>query len=681
MYLLTVAPIGRGLPMDSLTYLSKTSLTPGALINVPLQKRTIPALVLTSVSAREAKADIKNAEFKLKQADNTTPIMELSPAFVEASAVMAERAACSLGAAIQALFPTLLLQEGIELARNPEITEADNELSPEEKTTPALPAIIQAESADRISTYKRVIRETFARGESIAYVLPTIQDIHRAEEAIARGIEDYTITLHSDLTKKQLRTKLEKVAHAEHPLLIITTPQFLATPTPKLAHIIMERESAAAYTMTHSPHLDLRHFVEAYARALNIPLLVGDLFLRIETLARAEIGELESFTRPKSRYASTGENHLVDLRTSGEQPAAHRVAFFSRELVALIKDARRRGASSFVFCVRRGIAPMTVCGDCGTVVHCETCEAPMVLHRKSGEPTPAAEVRGEPQDMSEEELSALGETLPGDIDAPAPSIKPTENIFMCHRCGTRTTPKHKCTSCGSWRMTTLGLGIAQAEEILRARFPDAPILRIDTDATPTTKAVLETARVFAETPGAILLGTEMAIPYLPAQIGVSAVLSVNSLLTAPDYRMNEHVFRLLLVLREKARDHFLIQTRDPLPIFNLAITGSLSEFIREEIDLRKELNFPPVTTLIKLTGDAKTVGVKNTLESIGQEAMNIVPGLLVAPVQSIRVGKRTVASMLLVLPVATWPNPDLRNFLMNLPRGITVQVDPKSIIN
>lgn len=696
MYLLTVAPIGRGLPMDSLSYLAKSAPPVGSLLNVPLQRRTIPALVLSVIPARDVKADIKNADFTLRRPEQLEPSMHFEGAFIAAAEAAALRAACSLGSAIQTLFPTTLLKEPGEakteekkIEPTEEAEEAAEKIEINAPLTPPIPSILQAESSDRISTYKRIIRETFARGKSLAYVLPTIQDIARAQEEIGRGIEDYTFVLHSDLTKKQLRDRITAITNSDHSILVITTPQFLAVPFKNCAQIILERESAAAYTMTHRPFLDLRHFVEAYARAKNVPLLIGDLFLRIETLSRTERGELELFARPKSRYAALAQNHLVDMRTSGEQPSAGRVAFFSRELTSLVKDGRRRSASTFIFCVRRGIAPMTVCGDCGTLVHCESCDAPLVLHRKAGGTQNSTMVKSvditqemsPAPEMSPEEVSAMSETLPGDIDMPVPSARPAENIFMCHRCGTQAEPKHKCTSCGSWRMTPLGLGIAQAEEILRARFPDAPIIRLDADVAHSQKEILARAKAFAETPGAIMLGTEMAIPYLPRQVGVVGVLSVNSLLTAPDFRMNEHVFRLLLVLRERARDHFIIQTRDPLPVFNQAVSGSLAEFVREEIDLRKELNFPPASMLIKLSASGKGLAVRGQLENACEMVKQVAPEAVCTPPNIFRVGDKTITSSLVVLPHNRWPNPELRDLFMSLSREITVRVDPKNIIS
>ncbi len=701
MFLLTVAPIQRGIPVSELSYIVKTAPPIGALVLVPLRKKEVPAVVLSVVDVRERKAAIKDADFALKKIDDLKVIEIFSPAFIRAAEEVANWSVSTLGATIQALFPSVLLEakEAGAMACDEQQNDATHAV------TPPLPSVLQAEEIERIATYKSHIREVFARNGSVFFILPTVQDIERTDAAIGKGIGTYTYVLHGNLTKKQLRERLQSIKESTHPLLVIATPQFLAVPCKNLQSIILERESASAYTMTHRPFIDLRRFVEAYARERRLPLIIGDLFLRVETLARFDRGELDASSRPKGRYSSVARNHIIDMRASGEQPAAGRIAFFSRELVSLIKDTRKRNATTFILCVRRGVAPMTVCGDCGTVVECEQCHAPLVLHRKSMKkertkeepaalpPTPAEITSSEDQpqpligdesDLTQLESAALGITLPH------PNIATTnkevndeqvENIFICHRCGDKTPPKHKCAHCGGWRLTPLGLGIAQAEEILRSRFPDAPIYRLDTDAVATHKQARERAQEFLHTPGAIMLGTEMALPYLTDPIGLVSVLSVNSLLTIPEFRMTEHVFRLLLVLREKARDHFLVQTRETNPIFSLAAEGNIGEFLRTELELRKELGFPPFTTLIKVSHLGDREEGLNFISSLNLQLAEFGISNVTLPNYVTKQGTKVFLHSLIVMRREAWPHTELRNYLASLPPSISIRVDPKSIVN
>lgn len=696
MFLLTVAPIRRGIPVAELSYICKEAPPVGVVILVPLRKKEVPAIILNVSSVREAKAAIKGADFSLRKIENLKIVNKFSPSFVTAAKNISAWSISSLGSTIQAIFPTSLLSDTPEELPTESIEE---EVIIEEDATVYLPSIIQAEEIERMAIYKSHIREIFARNGSVFFILPTIQDIERVDAAIGKGIGAYTYILHSNLTKKQVKDRLKEIKESNHPILVIATPQFLAVPCKNLQSIILERESASSYTMTHKPFIDMRRFVEAYAKERRIPLLLGDLFLRVETLTRLKRGELDSFTRPKARYSSAAETHLVDMRESGEQPGIGRVAFFSKQLVSLISETRKRGASTFILCVRRGVAPMTVCGDCGTVVECDHCGAPLVLHRKSVKQVDVEDLTEEnlsskenildqnvepPKDDTPifDEDSALSVTLPGIgfKAGPAKNVPQYENVFICHRCGIKSDPKHKCSNCDSWKLTMLGLGIGQAEDILKSRFPEAPIFRIDTDSLKTHKEAKERIEAFLSTPGAIMLGTEMALPYITETVGLVAVLSVNSLLTIPDFRMSEHVFRLLLVLREKAREHFLIQTRESSPIFPLALKGNIGEFLEEELSLRKELNFPPYSIFIKVTYEGNKYKGQEFLSEFNSKLNDLGIPTVNFPDYITRKGNNVLMSALVSLPRKSWPSESLSNYLSSLPPNVSVRVDPKSII-
>jgi primosomal protein N' len=696
MFLLTVAPIRRGIPVAELSYICKEAPPIGAVILVPLRKKDIPAIVLETKPVREAKAAIKGADFSLRKIDKIQILNKFSPSFISAAKEISSWSISTLGATVQAIFPTALLEDG-ELINIKDIENPSD--VKEEDITRYLPSVLQAEEAERMAIYKSHIREIFARGGSIFFILPTIQDIERVDAAIGKGIGSYTFILHSNLTKKQIKDRLKEIAESDHSTLIIATPQFLAVPCKNLQSIILERESASSYTMTHKPFIDLRRFVEAYAKERRIPLLFGDLFLRVETLTRLKKGELDSFTRPKARYSSTAETHLIDMRESGEMPGIGKVAFFSKQLVSLISETRKRGASTFILCVRRGVAPMTVCGDCGTVVECSNCNAPLILHRKSSakpevvikEEMETSQDEGEPESvilkqddntLTLDEDSALGVTLPGiGFQAgPVKNIPEYENVFICHRCGEKSDPKHKCEKCGSWKLTMLGLGIGQAEDILKARFPDSPVFRIDTDSIKKHKEAKERAEAFLSTPGAIMLGTEMALPYITESVGLVAVLSVNSLLTIPDFKMSEHVFRLLLVLREKAREHFLIQARELNPIFPLALKGNIGEFLEEELSLRKELHFPPYSIFIKVTFEGNKYAGQEFLSNFNEKLNDLGIPTVNYPQYITKKGVNVLMSALICLPKKSWPNERLAEYLYSLPPNISVRVEPKSIL-
>lgn len=637
MNIITVAPIKRGIPIDELSYFTKETLPKGALVTVPLRGRSTPALVIRSTLAQESKAEIKKAEFSLKKLERVHATEFFSPAFIDACDETAAFFAASTGAIIQAVFSNVLIA-----SKNIKVPAPQKQRAWRMREQ----FIFQAEELERRATYKSHIREVFARGASCFFILPSVQDIEHTYASLEKGIQEYTFIIHGGLTKKTLEERWKKILEMEHPVLIIGTPFFLAIPRHDIESVILDKESSSTYSTQGRPFVDMRFFVERFTKAINADLILGDLFLRTETLFRKEQGEFEALMRPKSRISSIATQEIIDMRTSGEQPATGRVAVYSATLVDRIKEARMKGAHTFILGVRRGYAPMTVCGDCGTVFPCERCSAPIVLHKKSGE----KDEDGNPK-----------------------------HLFLCHRCGYERDADVTCKHCGGWRMVPLGIGTTQAEEILKKRFPGAPIFRIDRDSIKNHKEAQACIRDFYQSPGAILIGTEMAIPYLTEPVSVVGILSVNSLLTIPDFRMSEKVFRLLLSLREKAQDYFSVQTRDPdVPLFALATAGNIGEFLRTELEARQELGYPPYSTLIKFTYEGKKsdgMAIMKEIETIFGAYHPVVFPSFIARVK----GKYRM-NALLKIPRGGWPNNELLGLIRALPPEVQVRINPESVI-
>lgn len=652
MFIITVAPIRRGIPVDELSYFTKEQVPPGALVRVPLRGASTPALVIRSIPVNEAKSELKQADFALKKLEAIHATTFFRKEFVEACMTTAAYFATSTGAVVQAVFPNALLNPE-EIPKEAEAEKTEH--IPEKPKKKGQQFIFQAEEKERFATYKSHIREVFARNGSCYFVLPSIQDIEHTYASLEKGIQNYTFILHGGLTKKEIIKRAQEIRNTKHPVLIIGTPFFLAIPRNDIELIILDRESSSSYTLQGRPFIDLRYFAERFAVEMGANLILGDLFLRTETLYRHQEGEFEALVRPKSRFPSAATQTIVDMRTSGEQPATGRIAIYSRELVDLIGEVRKKGTHCFILGVRKGFAPMTVCGDCSTVIACTRCSAPLVLHRKQGQVQPETPT-GKPAHAEE-----------------------SPNIFLCHRCGFTAPPSVSCTHCGGWRLIPLGIGIEQAEETIRKRFPDAHIFRIDRDSIKKHRDARERIAEFYQTPGSILLGTEMALPYLTEPVGVVAVLSVNSLLTIPDFRMGERVFRLLLSLREKAREHFLIQTRDPeVPLFALATTGNIGEFFKSELEARHRLGYPPFSTLLKFSYEGTKPGGAALMNDIEKTFGTYHP--VTFPSFIARVKGKYHTNALIKIPPKEWPNPELLALIRALPSDVTVRINPESVI-
>lgn len=634
MKLLAVVPIKKGLNHETLSYFTGSDIAIGSLIKAPLRKKTISAIVVSTEDVSDVKTEIKQASFETRKIEKLRSSPLLSPEFMLAVSRAATYFASTSGNVLNSVIPKAIIEgaEKIKIEQRPNLpTRAHEKL------------VIQNDDEERYATYKSLIREEFAKNYSVFFCLPTVQDIKKAYEKLSKGIEQYTFVLHGLLSKKEQIELWTKAATEEHPCLIISTGSFLGIPRNDIGTIIVDKENARAYKNQNRPFLDFRIFAEILAEKIKAKIILGDLLLRTETVWRHHQAELFEVAPLKFRSLTTSNQKLINMRELptediGKENKEPKFKLFSHELMNLIRENQENDENMFIFVARRGLFPSTVCGDCGTLVVCETCGAPTVLHKAT-----------------------------------------TENFFLCHRCGEHRSAMEKCRTCQSWRLSAFGIGIEAVENELKEKFPSVKIFKIDSDSTSTHKKAVETMTKFYAAPGSLLLGTEMALLYLKELIANSAVVSLDSFFSIPDFRINEKIMNILLKIRANTSRNFLIQTRDiEQKIFKYAVGGNLADFYRDEIKDRETLNYPPFSLPIKITlqGDKRTVlaGMEKLQKDLLPYEIDIFPAFI--PMSK---GKFNMHG-LIKIKRESWTDEELLAKLRSLSPAHTINVDPESLL-
>lgn len=643
MKVLTVIPLSRGVFKEHLTYYSAKHIAPGTLINVPIRTRQAGALVVDSKDPNELKAELRALTYKIKKIEDQKGVQIFSEKFIASSIKIAEYFGTHTGQVIQSLIPKAVLDQYLsgELKQPKQITKAQN--------TQNLKGEIyafQAEDDERIATYRSFIRESFARQSSVLFCLPTIKNIDHIYTSLEKGIDKYTFVLHSKLSKTEIVERWKAALNEKHPILIITTSKFLALPRHDIGTIIIDSENNRNYKLPTRPNLDIRRTAEILALESNKKLIFGDMLLRTETIARHRAGELEAFVPLKFRSLSTAENHIIDMRSPNPDETHEKekkpFSALSPELVSLIEETKKNNERIILFVSRRGMHPMTVCGDCGEVIQCENCTGPMTLHKQTVE-------------------------------------KRSRNIFICHKCGTRKSTRIYCPSCNSWRLQPLGIGTQLVEEEIAALLPDVTLFRMDGDTVKTQKKADAIIQSFLSSPGSILLGTEMVLSHLHKKVENIAIISIDSLFALPDFRINERIFNTLIHFRERTTKKFLIQTRHTdTKIFNFVNNGNLLDFYRNEIKQRKELNYPPYKTFIKITLEGKKSFVIKEMEELQKHLSDYESLIFPAFIQEIKNKYRMHA--LIKLDPDAWVDTELLTLLRSLPPIFNINIDPEDLL-
>lgn len=631
MNIVTVIPLKKNVWRDNLSYFTIQEIPIGSIVTVPLQKQQVNALVIASREASDLKSELKTAEWKLRKLTRIKKIGYLNSDFIRAVNLTANYFASPLGPIIKATIPQVILDE------LPNIKDSTSPDIPTEKIAPEVTAI-QEPDEERIARYKSLIRESFAKRQSVYLCLPTNADIHRIIEILRKGIENYVLIGHSSLSKKEQLEFWGKALTIDHPILIVGTPLFLSLPRADISTIIIDRESSPAYKTMARPFIDWRFFIEQLSRQKKIRLILGDSTLRSETIYR--LGKNEISPLGSVKYRLTGEASSQVIPFLSDKNKTRILDAINERLQERIENALDTKEKIFIYSGRRGLTPLTICRDCGTVMTCDICHSPLAIHQ-------------------------------------APRSK--EKIFICHKCSQVIEIEDECPRCKGQRLALIGFGVEKIVEELTKHFPQAGVLRLDSDSVKTSKKAEEIIRQFRKTPNSILVGTELALNYLDDKIDNVIAVGLDALLTMPDWRASEKLFNTLLRLKQLARKHFIVQTRQPdEKIFAYVLTGNLIDFYRDEIAERQELGYPPFKVLIKISLTGKTAEIRKEMAKLENILTKWQP--LVYPNLTKDIKGLPILNILLRLPATAWPNPELLEILKSLPPSFLIRVDPESVL-
>jgi primosomal protein N' (replication factor Y) len=652
MYIATVVPIKKGIQKEYLSYFSATDIPLGSIVTIPVRSKTIDAIVLSIEDAREMKSDLKNAEYQLKKIIEVKGNSPFTTEFFTACSRMKDYTASSTGSIIQAMLPALYLDNIKDLKEADRIEKEDSTLNVKHEKV-----IFQALTTDRIAFYRTLIREAFAKKQSIFICVPTRYDIEEWKGALVKGIEQYVFAFHGDMTKKTLIANYNSVIDMDHPVLIIGTGMFLSIPRPDIETIILEHESSDSYKQIGKPYLDVRSFVEVLSSIQKSKLIIADTLLRPDTLYRHEEGVLGEVHSPHFRLPIAERQMIVDMKEEVDEKGAKKFAVLSDKTKRMIEHALAHEESVFLFSIRKGLAGVTVCHDCGHTLLCPNCSAPVVLY--------GAKQRNATKVTTE-----------------------ATRIFMCNKCGRKESTETRCPECTSWNLTPLGIGTDRVYEEVKSLFKNAEIIQIDKEATSTDKEARLAIQAFSKKPGSILIGTEMAFSYLHESVTHSAIISLDGLLSIPSFNITQKILHIIEKLHSITTRNLIIQTRLPEnPILVHVLSGNVLPLYREDLNERKSFGYPPFKRLIKITFTGTASETEKARSYLDHTLSMYDPQIFSAFIGRVR-GQYVTNTVIKVDP-KEWQLPTsdktptsshLAEVLYTLPPSFSINVDPEDLL-
>lgn len=445
--------------------------------------------------------------------------------------------------------------------------------------------------------YFQLIKDCIQQGKQALYLLPEIALTTQIIRKLRATFGDKIGIYHSRFSNNERVEVWQKIQHQQYDV-VIGARSALLLPFSNLGLIIVDEEHDTSYKQQDpAPRYHARDSAIYLAYQSEANIVLGSATPSVESYYNAKQNKYK-LVELGARF---GEGklppiHFIDAKK--EQVEKRMKGIFSQTLIDEIQKTIQAKKQVILFQNRRGYSPFLQCTTCGWVPQCKYCDVSLTYH------------------------------------------KVTDQLH-CHYCGSKSPVIKICLACGGNRILAKSFGTEKIEEEIKQQFPNARVQRFDWDAMRTKNKYQEIIRQFEKQEIDILVGTQMVVKGLDFEhVNLVGVLSADSLLSYPDFRVNERVFQLLEQVSGRAGrkdgdgNVFIQAYKVNNPTLLKVQEHDFENFFLKELEGRKDFQYPPYTRIIKITlkhRDQKTV--LDAAQKLGLDLAELPKTILFGPAE------------------------------------------------
>lgn len=407
--------------------------------------------------------------------------------------------------------------------------------------------------------YVEAIRRVVRAGGRAIVLVPEIsltpQTARRFEAAFGQRVA----VLHSALSERE-RFDAWQACRRNEIDVVVGARSAVFAPLSDVRLIVVDESHETSYKQDVVPRYRTVAVARERMRRENGLLLMGSATPSVESYAAARQGKIGLIELPlRATNLPLPAVRVVDLAQEFE--AGNR-RIFSAVLVQALAHRLKTGEKSVLFVNRRGSARFVLCRSCGSVPDCPRCSVTLAAHR-------------------------------------------SERLLRCHYCDFQTAIPALCPACGSENVKEFGIGTEAVVDEVRRLFPQARVLRMDSDSTTHVGDHARILTAFEEA-GDVLVGTQMVAKGLDyPTVTLAAVVAADIGLHAADFRAAERSFALIAQVcgrSGRARPgEAIVQTYAPThPAIAFAAKHDYHGFALRELQEREAVGYPPACRLVYL---------------------------------------------------------------------------------
>ena len=585
-------------------------LVPGHRVTVPFGRRSTYGFVV-SLGTEDPGVDVKPIT-----AANAEPL--LLPHQVQLARLVADHYWVPLIECIRAMLPPRVRATGaagadpssrqkrhsrlLDLALGPAPVQGAPTLTAEQRAAVEVIAATPMKllhgviASGKTEVYLSAAKQVLAEGLRVLLLAPEISLTPQLIERVRARLDAPVAVLHSQLTELERAQQWWRVRRGQA-MVVLGSRSAVFAPIPRLGLICLDEEGSAAYKQDRTPRYEAGWVARRLAEVTGARMVAGSATPSVVAYHDAATGA-SALTRLTHRVrGDAAQVQLVDMR---DELASGNRQPLSQRLLQVLDETLNKEEQTILYLNRRGLATYVMCRECGKSVQCLGCSVSLVQH---------AELDG---------------------------------MLVCHYCGYSRPMPVTCDYCGSRQVRGLGMGTQRLEAMVKKLWPQARVLRLDSDAARGPDSYFDIWETFSRGNADILVGTQLVTRGLdlPAVTCVG-VVDADLPLHFPDYRSAESTFSLVVQVAGRAgRDgrpaRVVVQTSNPEHYaLRCAATADYDGFYAAELPARKAFTFPPFAELAVLTRTDADDG--RAAASAREAAEAIATGLLKDGVEGIRV--------------------------------------------
>lgn len=415
----------------------------------------------------------------------------------------------------------------------------------------------------KTEVYMELIAHTIAAGRQAIVLIPEIALTYQTVMRFYNRFGNRVSIMNSRLSAGERYDQYLRAKNGDIDIMIGPRSALFA-PFDKLGLIIIDEEHESSYKSETVPRYHARETAIERARMNNASVVLGSATPSLDSYYHAQEGDyefLELTQRVQEKPLPACE--VVDLREELKQGNR---SILSNKLQELMEDRLAKRQQMMLFINRRGVAGFVSCRSCGYVVKCSHCDVSLSQHNGYG-------------------------NRPGKM--------------VCHYCGHEEPVPTVCPSCGSKYISGFKAGTEKIEMLVKERFPQAKVLRMDADTTKSKDSYEEILQSFANQEADILIGTQMIVKgHDFPNVTLVGILAADMSLHVSDFHAAERTFQLLTQAAGRAGrgcepGDVVIQTYDPE---HYAVATAKEQdyeaFYEQEITYRSLMSYPPISNLL-----------------------------------------------------------------------------------